>query len=146
MYYWHCAESMHRGVVCSSFSLFYGWCKVRYYINLKLFHSTCDQISKKIATQKKVIHFLKLNNFYFIACNFLKMSMSNATYSSLMQKRNLISTKSHLLYSASSLTRKMYLVTNPVTHMGHGSERGAWPESGWPADQVTMGLAFFHPF
>jgi len=27
-----------------------------------------------------------------------------------------------------------------------GSECGAWPESGWPADQVTMGLAFFQPF
>ena len=23
---------------------------------------------------------------------------------------------------------------------------GAWPESRWPADQVTMGLPFFQPF
>ena len=27
-----------------------------------------------------------------------------------------------------------------------GSECGAWPESGWLADQVTMGWAFFQPF
>ena len=24
-----------------------------------------------------------------------------------------------------------------------GSKCGAWPESGWPVDQVMMGLAFF---
>ena len=27
-----------------------------------------------------------------------------------------------------------------------GSECGAWPESGWPVDQVMMGMAFFQPF
>jgi len=29
---------------------------------------------------------------------------------------------------------------------GLGSECGSWLESGWPADQVMMGLAFFQPF
>ena len=49
-----------------------------------------------------------------------------------------------------SLYRWPPIITTTFPYLGGlpkvGSERGAWPESGWPADQVTMGLAFFHPF